>query len=482
MQLFKPEALAFRETWGALAISAVIMTLVFYLWLFFNNSPDPTLKSLATPLVCLGFLPFLFLAFVHWQSGLILSLIALPFIHTPPLPLIGFLSGFSDWLLTAAGMGFFISRFKSSWKGFWSRSYILPFLLLLTTLSSLLFAPAPPTGAPMGIKFALADFFRLGVLVGFYCLIREYHREHGTRHLVNALVAAGLIAFVTGLLGLILIPFCPFGYSEGAAGLLWFQKPTGPFLGSHELASFLVPALAVLLALCSRRNSSPLLWSLILFGYVALITMTQSRTGVAAGWVLIAIWLLFQKLPYIIRLTGITCLFLLPLGAFFLWHASCVVCPDAPVELLQTESLRKVEIGDLSVTVPRNETLSSVRREVYGLAWDLVKQSPFTGVGPGMSPNYTGTDTRMASTPITALAETGFPGALMLLAFWVYLAVRGATCWPRRLLGDLHPNNYGLLALLAASAMALFHDHLLYTHVWALFALLPRLSRQRLAG
>lgn len=460
------------------AAIAIWMALFYLGWLWAEPVyGGGSIKALAFAII--GFGPFALWSLVNYRVGLLLTLVALPFIHAPAIPH-SFTQGFGDLMAAATGIGFAARHADPrTWLVGWRRGYWWLLAMGAAMALSLVFMMPLPASAAYDLNFGLADIAGLVLDAGFLAILVGHLRTRADVAAVGRALAAMLaVVLVHGAVGLAGIPTCWGGY-QVATVFSSAQRPIGPLQGSHEFMAFLVALLPLCLFGFVRardRGRRGIVYAVAILLCAILIGTSQSRTGLLAlgaiglGWIAITPFERGQRFLKVAVLTAV------PLS-LAVWHYPGCVCSDAPPEICRIPYSWTSDggiLGEHHLAVNNllyRETVDPFRKVVWAKSLSAWLEQPVSGVGTGMLPNYLETHTRAANSLLTTLAEQGVIGLVALLGWWLFVA---ANFWRhRRLILSKAgvPLGFAALSFGGISLVSLFHDQFSYQYIWIVFAL-----------
>lgn len=468
---------AFKEApVRGLVLAALWMAPWYAVWLWQREVyGDHGLPALVP--VFAGFAPLLLWSVFDYRLGLLFSIIATPLLIAPPIPH-GFTQGFGDLFVIASVLGFALRNvFSMSIFRLWRAPYIWLAFILAAAIVSLALSPVWGQEVSYGGRYGLAEIAGLCLVISYIVLlVHEIRDRQDFVSVLRALMVAVFIVFLFGLVALNLSRECIGGYS-GITPITIVQAISSTFGNTNYLGSYLVMSLPVVMLaflLSGRGSAGRYAWGGL---FIALVFMTQatlsrsSIIGLVVAWLG---WLAITRWRPGTRLISIVVGLMLPMTAILWWVPGCI-CIDVPANYCPIQSSDNQESHSLHKAMPPKLQVGySVRLQLLENAYDIWRDNPITGVGPGLMQNYSwaeGRQSRAHNVVMTTLAEQGIVGTVAWGGWWIALAM--TFWWHRRRLPVIHSGLAFLaVSFLSMSVFALFMDFYRMLWVWQLGALM----------
>lgn len=209
----------------------------------------------------------------------------------------------------------------------------------------------------------------------------------------------------------------------------------GFYASANELALVVVPAILVAVAFLFQRHRPPNRWdSLDLFALAIVsytLFFTQSYAGILAVFGSLALFVLLQFFRNPAQRRAILSAFIVMILAF------------AAVLATQINTPKFKQFLDFE-----NRSSTSVRLQIYQVAWDLVKKHPLDGVGPGLFQASYREDAALVLGQPPMEWDMPHPHNIFL-AFWLNAGLLGLAAFVALLVFSHRRFTYPLLALWA---------------------------------
>ena len=325
-----PELANIQTVW--LIGAATWMAICYGAWLWLRiETGEHSLAAVSS--VVIGFGPFMLWGLLDYRMGLLLTVVATPFLVAPPVPH-GFTQGFGDLLAVCTVIGYLVRNpIPKKWIRLWRSSYIwLVFVLIVATVS-LLAAPSPDTADEMTIKHGLAEI--AGYCLAFAYLVLLVGEIKSMQDGYAVLLAIGVAVLVTLCYVLVsaeVFRTCVGGYYGSAKALSSNQGIASTFGSTNYHASYILATLPLALLVYLRSRFSRLINSLSLIVVVLLVFGVQaslSRAGLLGLLLVWLGWLVATRWRAGTRMMSILLGMMLPLSVLVWWYPGCA-CNDAP--------------------------------------------------------------------------------------------------------------------------------------------------------
>lgn len=436
--------------------------------------------------VVLGFTPLAVKALFDYRFGLLLAIVAAPFLVSPPIPH-GFTQGFGDLFAACAVTGYLLRHpHPRQWRGLWRREYLWLLLILVAAGLSLALSPVWGKVVSFGIKYSLAEIAGYILAMAYLVLlVHEVRDRLDARGVLYAVAAALLIVVLFSLASLIWSFNCIGGYTTQTA-LTLNGALTASFSNPNYLAGYILTVLP--LALWFYLRAQPHGWTRYVAATLVLLLVFFVQTTISrAGFVgLVTIWvgwLAITRWKKESRMMTVVFGMMLPM-TFAFWSYPTYNChpsnyPDDSNEPNTSgtgrpikESIERMKFA-AGVSKGFGDGGVSVRMELAKNAVEAWLKHPITGVGAALLPNYSSVDgqiNRAHNVALTVLAEQGIIG---LLVWTGWLGSLLAIFWRarRQLAGSNHASAFLLLALIVVTVQSMFMDYYRVIWVWQLGAL-----------
>jgi len=436
-------------------------------------------------------IPLLLIGLLDYRAAILLSVIAIPVFHVPPIPHF-FTQGLGDLFGFTAIVGYLIRRvlLPSEMRHLLNGSQLVLVLPISAALISILFNLNTSNEVQWGgVKFQIAEF--AGITLGcFYALLlaSTIRCDKDFRLLISAVLVSLTLSVAYGLVSIGLMSMCKPDLSgtimsRGGQVSGGFGNPN--YYGSWIL--FLLPLVLYQLGNQRLSLSRSTAYAIVLMISLLLLLLTVSRSTLLTLICMLLVWGCIAK-GKVCKLKVMAVV--LTLAVFFpaawnLRYEKCSQDRDTTLAdyILRTNSLAFIQSGvagnflhgkttqKLQVQLNESGYEHPHRMQLLMFSWEAWQSSPFFGIGPGslasMVRDRTGIGERAHNVIATVLAEQGVVGLLAWLVLWVAVLWRiWRTVWG---CADSRPHHvvygkYLFLIFLSLSTTSLFADQ--YRVIW----------------
>ena len=462
-----------------------LMSVAYFTWIFLSSVPGDFGHMKLLPVI-IGFTPFFLWALYDYKFGLLLTVMATPFLHAPIIPH-GFTQGFGDLFAACSIIGYLLRHPNpSQWRDLWRREYIWLLLILAAAAVSLVFSPLLGMVLPYTIQYGLAEILGYSLAMLFMViLVHEIRSQRDFKAVIVAVAAATLIIILFSLAGVGLSVTCTINpqvtnLNPQVSNLLTTNGAIhSTFLNPNYHAAYLICILPF--ALWFYLNTLHVTWirRLVFAGVILLILLVQlsmSRTGLVGLAILFLGWLAITRGKAGTKMLSIVFGLMLSITTQ-LWGYAIYFCHPAfvPNVVLNVNEIAIKDRIAFSLDTSKKLTTSiNVREELAYNAVNLWRENPVTGVGAALMSNLSfagGYRNRAHNVFLTTLAEQGIIGVSVWMGWFGCLAT---IVWrARRRINEQNSQLAFLaLALTSVTATLMFMDALRVIYLWQIFALI----------
>lgn len=478
-----------------IALAGAWMAVWYCAWLWLREMDgERSLPALLS--IFIGFLPLLLLALFDYRKGLVLAVVATPFLVAPVIPH-WFTQGFGDLFAVCAVVGFAARHpLPRQWIKVWHPGAVWLAVIIVAAVASLLLAPPLPMAAQYGFKYGVAEIAGYSLAIAFLLvLVCEIKNREDAIVVLKSIGIALVIVLLFALLSAHMTWGCIGGYTS-VTPLTCNQAIMATVGNPNYFASYVLAALplALLYYLRATPKSMPrvLAFAAILL-LVFVVQGSMSRMGFLGLSLVWLGWLAITRWKPGTRTLAVTFGIMLPLTPVVWYYPACT-CQDASVwacvpRYVAEQELAKYGFGLLGsdaraakeafiYTIASGKTSPKgwgdhTRRQLAKNAVHAWTASPATGVGVGLLGNYSVANdrpNRAHNIVLTSLGEQGLVGVLAWCGLWLYLASR---FWEHRhiVVRRNHPVAFLLLSFLAITMTSMFVDQYRAIWLWQVMAL-----------